>query len=107
MLLVGAVLLAFSPVFDAGFVSWDDPIAASENPHIHGLTGENLRWMFTHAYGHYMPLTWITLGLDYTLWGMDPKGYHATNMAFHALNALLLYFVLQALLRPRGHQARR
>lgn len=55
--------------------------------------------MFTDTFGHYMPLTWMTLGLDYVLWGMNPVGYHATSIALHALNAVLLYFVLRRLLR--------
>jgi len=55
--------------------------------------------MFTDAYGHYMPLTWITLGLDYEIWGMNPVGYHATSLALHVLNALLLFFILRRLLQ--------
>jgi len=97
--------LAFLPSLKGEFLNWDDDYNYLANPHYRGLGPANLRWMFTHAYGHYMPLTWITLGLDYTLWGMDPRGYHATNMALHALNALLFYFVLQALLRRARPEA--
>jgi tetratricopeptide (TPR) repeat protein len=43
--------------------------------------------------GHYMPLTWMTLGLDYVLWGMRPGGYHLTNLVLHALAAAAAYFV--------------
>jgi len=33
--------------------------------------------MFTTTLsGHYIPLTWLTLGLDYVIWGMEPAGYH-------------------------------
>ncbi|HEY2986847.1 MAG TPA: tetratricopeptide repeat protein [Candidatus Binatia bacterium] len=55
--------------------------------------------MFANTYGgHYQPLSWITLGLDYLLWGMNPLGYHLTNLMFHALNAVLLYFIALRLL---------
>jgi len=47
--------------------------------------------------GHYIPLTWMTLGLDYLLWGMDPTGYHLTNVLLHTANALLVYLIA---LRP-------
>lgn len=41
----------------------------------------------------------MTLGLDYVLWGMNPAGYHAVNLALHAVNAVLLYFIARRLLR--------
>src|SRR5262249_40773538 len=49
--------------------------------------------------GHYQPLTWMTLGLDYTVWGMNPVGYHLTNLLLHVANALLFYRLLLLLLR--------
>jgi tetratricopeptide (TPR) repeat protein len=55
--------------------------------------------MFSDYFGHYMPLTWLTLGFDYVLWGMNPVGYHVTSLAFHALNAVLCFFVLYGLFR--------
>jgi len=48
--------------------------------------------------GHYMPLTWLTLGLDYVLWGLDPVGYHLTSVLLHALAAALLWLVMCRLL---------
>lgn len=55
--------------------------------------------MFNTFYmGHYQPLTWISLGLDYLLWGMNPLGYHLTSLLFHAVDALLFYFVMLRLL---------
>ena len=43
-----------------------------------------LRWMFTAFHlGHYIPLTWLTFGLDYVLWGMNLVGYHLTNLVLH------------------------
>jgi hypothetical protein len=35
----------------------------------------------------------MTLGLDYLLWGMNPFGYHLTNLLLHAANAAVFYFV--------------
>ena len=45
-----------------------------------------------------MPLTWVTYGLDYVLWGMNPSGYHLTNLILHVGNALLVYFIATRLL---------
>jgi len=55
--------------------------------------------MFTDFFGHYMPLTWLTLGLDYVFWGMNPFGYHLTNLLFHAANAVLCFFCLRQLVQ--------
>ena len=53
------------------------------NPYYRGLGPSHLAWMFTSAHmGHYIPLTWITLGFAYLLWGMNPLGYHLTNVCF-------------------------
>jgi len=49
--------------------------------------------------GQYQPLSWMTLTLDYLLWGLNPTGYHLTNLALHCANALLLYFLSLRLLR--------
>jgi Flp pilus assembly protein TadD len=55
--------------------------------------------MFTATWmGHYIPLTWLTLGLNYALGGMAPWGYHLGNLLIHAANAGLLYFVARRLL---------
>lgn len=94
------VLLCFSPALYNGFVAWDDTDAFLKNPHYRGMSWDHLQWMFTTFHqGHYQPLSWVTLGLDYTLWGMNPAGYHLTSMLLHTANAILLYFLILALLR--------
>src|SRR2546427_8432752 len=55
--------------------------------------------MFTTTLmGHYIPVTWLSFGLDYVLWGMQPAGYHFTNLLLHAANAVLFYWVARRLL---------
>jgi tetratricopeptide (TPR) repeat protein len=49
--------------------------------------------------GHWIPVTWLTFGLDHALWGMDPFGYHLTNVLLHAANAALFYLLALRLLR--------
>ena len=70
-----------------------------ENPFYRGLHWTNLRWMFTTFHmGHYQPLSWLSFGIDYLLWGMEPFGYHLTNILLHAANAVLFYFLSLRLL---------
>src|SRR5712691_11324913 len=84
---------AFLPTLQNEFVGWDDATNFLGNPHYRGLAWTHLRWMWTTHLGHYIPLTWMTLGLDYVLWGMNPLGYHLTSLLLHAANAVLFYFV--------------
>jgi tetratricopeptide (TPR) repeat protein len=91
--------VAFFPVLQNRFVNWDDEANLLENPHYRGLGWEQIRWMFTTFYmSVYRPLTWIPLGFDYVVWGMDPFGYHLTSLLFHCVNALLLYLIALRLL---------
>ena len=95
-----AVLAAFWPTLHADFVTWDDDANFLNNPHFRGLDWQNLRWMLTTFHmSNYQPLSWLVLGLEYSLWGMNPFGYHATSLAFHILNAVLFYLLAARLLR--------
>jgi tetratricopeptide (TPR) repeat protein len=90
----------FSPAIDNGFVEWDDQVILTNNPNYRGLGWEQIRWMFSNVtMGHYVPVTWLTHGVDYVLWGMDPAGYHLANIVYHALSAALFYLVALRLLR--------
>src|SRR3989441_8329744 len=91
-------LTAFLPTLQNQFVSWDDDKNFLENPHYRGLGWTHLRWMWTTHLGHYIPLTWMTLGLDYLLWGMNPVGYHLTSLLLHAANAVVFFFVVRRIL---------
>jgi len=95
-----ATLAAFWPVLHNGFVNWDDGTNIRDNLSYRGLGWAQLRWMWTTFHmGHYQPLSWMSLGLDFLLWGMDPVGYHLTNVLLHMTNAVLFYFVALRLLR--------
>jgi tetratricopeptide (TPR) repeat protein len=98
LLLVGAVLVVFAPALRGEWLNWDDNINFLANPRFRGLGWEELRWMWTDTAGLYIPLAWMSLGLNYLLGGMDPRGYHAVNVALHALSALGLGALLEILL---------
>lgn len=91
---------AFLPALRAGFVTWDDNRNFLDNAAWRGLGPAQLRWMWTTFHmGHYVPLAWMTLGLDYVLGGMDATGYHLHNVILHAVNAMLVYAVALRILR--------
>jgi Flp pilus assembly protein TadD len=92
-------LLAFEPALHNQFLDWDDLENFTNNANFRGLGGPHLAWMWTTTLlGHYVPVTWMSLGLDYLVWGMDPLGYHLTNVLLHAANAVIFYFIALRLL---------
>jgi hypothetical protein len=100
IILVILTVAAFYPVTQNQFVNWDDDKNIVENVFYRGLYWTNIQWMFTTFHmGHYQPLTWLTLGIDYLIWGLNPLGYHLTNLLLHCANAVVLYFVAVRLFR--------
>jgi protein O-mannosyl-transferase len=89
----------FLPALRNGFVSWDDFTGLLQNPDYRGLGLGQLKWMFTTLHmGPYQPLSWMTFGLDYLIWGMNPFGYHLTSLVLHSLNTLLFCLLCRKLL---------
>lgn len=87
-------MLAFLPALDGAFLDWDDRAYFLDNPHYRGLGPDHLYWMLTTGLmGHWMPLTWLSLALDWRIWAMDPFGYHLTALLLHGLAAALFYLV--------------
>src|SRR5262245_35774614 len=93
------VFVAFYPCLNNDF-NYDDERNIIENREFRGLGAANLRWMFTTFHmGHYQPLSWMSLGLDYVLWGKNPRGYHLTNLLLHIANAILVFLLARRLLQ--------
>ena len=94
------VFLCFLRVLACGFVDLDDIYIFVGNPNYRGLSPHHLAWMFTtFLLGPYQPLSWVTHGAVYLVWGMDPMGYHLVNLLLHVANALLFALFTQRLLQ--------
>lgn len=98
-------LAVYLPALKCTFVNWDDWMYLSSNEHIRHLNVEFLRWVFTNPYAsNYHPLTIISYAVDYSLWGLDPVGYHLENAIVHSVNTALVFSLTLKLLGsgPRG-----
>jgi|HubBroStandDraft_6_1064221.scaffolds.fasta_scaffold13906_2 tetratricopeptide (TPR) repeat protein len=97
LLLVVATLALYNPVIHDSFVNFDDNHYVTENLHVRaGLTWNTVAWAFTSIEEYnWHPLTWLSHALDYQLFGLNPAGHHYTNVLLHAVNAVLLFLVLQ------------
>lgn len=94
--------VCFIPDLYNGLLIWDDVTSILNNTHIHTFSLEMLRWAFFDFYiVTWFPLTWISLALDYAVWGTNPVGYHLTNNILHALNSGLTFLLFFELLKNR------
>jgi hypothetical protein len=51
-------------------------------------------WAFTtFQEGIWHPLTWLSLALDHAIYGLDPRGFHLTNLLLHVANTVLVFVV--------------
>ncbi|MGE0480717.1 MAG: tetratricopeptide repeat protein [Phycisphaerae bacterium] len=90
------LLLATVPYFPAlraGFI-WDDDEYVVNNVTLRSVDGLRRIWFELGATPQYYPLVFTTFWVEHAVWGLHPAGYHATNLALHALAALLLWRVL-------------
>ncbi len=96
-LLVLATLLLYGPVTHHEFLTLDDSGYVTKNIHVStGLNLGNVVWAFTSFHqGNWHPLTWISHMADCQLFGLNSRAHHLVNVALHALNVVLLFFLLQ------------
>ncbi|HBA71931.1 MAG: hypothetical protein A2X82_06300 [Geobacteraceae bacterium GWC2_55_20] len=99
VLLVCAVAAVYGRLTGYSFQThWDDNIYILNNPAAHGFSWEHVRTVFdvtAVSIGQYNPLSMLSFMLDFTLWGgLNPEGYHLSNIVIHTLNGLLVYRLL-------------
>ncbi|MCK9195683.1 MAG: tetratricopeptide repeat protein [Syntrophales bacterium] len=94
-----SVLAVFGRLAFFDFVFFDDHVYIIEKAQVlAGLTPESIRWAFTATdAGFWHPLTWISLMIDHEIWGLNPGGYHITNVLLHLAATLLLFAALHRL----------
>lgn len=77
-------------VFDDSAYLASDAVRSLALGELFGTSWMGLAW--------YRPLTLLSLGIDFQLFGESPWGYHLTNILLHAVNSLLLYALARDLL---------
>ena len=97
--LILAVLIVYGRLAFFDSVFFDDHVYVIEKTQVlSGLSASSLHWAFTTTdAGFWHPLTWISLMIDHDLWGMNPGGYHLTNVFLHLAATLLLFAALHRL----------
>ena len=105
LLLVIPTIAIYYPVRNHAFTLLDDYMYVVDNVHVHdGLSWKTVVWAFTALnMANWIPLSWLSHALDYQFFGLNPAGHHLVNVALHALDVVLLFWVLK---RATGYTAR-
>src|SRR5262249_3915829 len=70
-----------------------------DTPELRAFSWPNLRALFSQFnQAHYAPVMLVSLAVDYRLGGLDPLGYHLTNLALHAACVALFYVFVRTVL---------
>ena len=105
--IVIAVVVAGAPALDAPWIQGDEHIFIVNNPDVTGVgpptkpTGNRWIDIFLHTHEDlYQPLTILSYAIEWKLWPeLRVMHIRVTDVLIHAINALLLWAVLAALLR--------
>ena len=98
-LLVVLILVAYQQVWHAGFI-WDDDSYVTKNPTLRDLHGLWRIWFDLTSTPQYYPLVHTSFWFEYHAWGLNPLGFHLTNLFLHAVGAVLLWRILVRLQVP-------
>jgi len=97
VLLFLITLALYVPTVRHQFVNYDDEDYVTHNLHVQqGLTRGSMWWALTSLdASNWHPLTWLSLQLDVEIFGLNyPGGFHLTSATLHALNVVILYWLL-------------
>jgi hypothetical protein len=88
-------IVVFLPVIHNDFISLDDHNYVFNNQHVKdGLTLDGIKWSLVTLHGgisYWHPLTWMSLMLDYSIFGSNVAAMHATSMLLHSFAAMAIF----------------
>jgi tetratricopeptide (TPR) repeat protein len=95
-----SILTVYYQVKNFEFIYYDDPKYVRDNPMVKlGISLDSIRWaFFSIGYAsNWHPVTWLSHMLDVELYGLNSGMHHLTNVIFHIVNTLLLFFLFYRL----------
>ena len=87
---------------------WDDQDTITKNIYIRDY--KNIPLFFTPYFwnelhpnpGQYRPLRTVSLSLDFRIWGLNPAGYHITNVLLHTFNVILVFCLVNIIVSKQN-----
>lgn len=104
VILVLAGTFVYANTLDNSFI-WDDILLIKKNPDIQNPLNilrffSPKYWKTEHPFRKnqlYRPTRTISFALDYQIWGLNPGGFHLTNLILHLANTLLVFLYVHIL----------
>lgn len=101
LLIFSAVVVAYWHTLGSEFITWDDRDYIYENPLLRGPLGAIWLDLFAKKpHEQFYPVVFSSFWLEYQFVQLDPLLYHATQIALHGINAVLILFLAQSLGAP-------
>jgi len=108
ILIIAVSVFVYANSIRNGF-TFDDKFIIQKNELIRSLN--NIPAIFRSSYwpkvqgepnkGLYRPLAILTYALDYSIWKLNPAGYHIFNVLNHSLNGIVLFLIILLLQKGR------
>jgi tetratricopeptide (TPR) repeat protein len=96
VVIVVVTFVAYLSAVRCGFI-WDDDFYLIKNDAIKSLSGLKSAWTTLNSTPQYYPMVFTSFWIEHRLWGLNPAGYHTTNILIHAVNAILFMLLLHRL----------
>jgi protein O-mannosyl-transferase len=93
-----AAFFAYLPSINGGFVL-DDTLFVTGNNFDQTADSLSKIWCTTESEEYY-PVSYSTFWIERRLWGMNPTGYHVTNLILHITETLLIWVILRKMSIP-------
>lgn len=93
--ILAAVAAVYLNTLQNGFV-WDDNVLLVPNTAYRSI---DLVTIFTTRVNHleYLPLRDLSYAIDFQIWGMNPFGFHLSNLLIHLAGLTALYYMVREL----------
>jgi len=104
LLIIALGFAVYSNSLSGEFI-WDDEFLIEDNVHIKNpshiskIFTQNIGAGAGDRYAFYRPLQIVTYMIDYSLWNLNAKGYHLTNILLHILTALSVFWLIYTIFK--------
>lgn len=95
-------LLVYLRSLGCGFVNWDDQDFVINNQDIRALNWHLIAWAFgSMPPDLWTPLSYVSFAIDYHFWGLNPFGYHLTNVLLHSISTAFVVLIADGFCREK------